>query len=44
MTGLQEYDLEIKPVHTINVHSIYQLVAEVVNAKEEEEDLSRWEI
>lgn len=25
MTGLQEYDLEIKPIHTIKGHSLYRL-------------------
>jgi len=43
MTVLQEYDLEIKPVHTIKGHGLCRLVAEAINVKEEEEDLSGWE-
>lgn len=35
MTGLQEYDLGFKPVHTIKGHSLCRLAAEVVNTKEE---------
>jgi len=43
MTGSQEYDLEIKPFHTIKGHGLFQLAVEVVNVKEEEEELSGWE-
>lgn len=39
MIGLQKYDLEFKLVHMIKGHSFYQLVVEVVDAKED--DLSR---
>jgi len=42
MNGLQEYDLEFKPIHIIKGHGLCQLAAEAVDAKEEE-DLSRWE-
>jgi len=41
--GLQEYDIEIKSVHTIKDHSLFELAAKAVNAKEDEEELSRWE-
>lgn len=43
MTKLQEYDLEIKPVHIIKGHGLSQLVVEAVNLKEEEEELVGWE-
>lgn len=43
MTGLQEYDLEIKLVHTIKGHGLCRLAIEAINKKEEEECLSRWE-
>lgn len=43
MAGLQEYDLDIKPVHTINGHGLCRLVAEAVHAQEEEEELTSWE-
>ena len=39
MTGLQEYHLDIKLVHTIKGHGIFQLVAKDVNAKEEEKEI-----
>lgn len=35
MTGLQEYDLEFKPVHTIKGHGIFWIAAEAVDVKEE---------
>jgi len=43
MSKLQEYDLEIKPVHTIKGHGICRLVTKSINIKEEEEDISEWE-
>lgn len=43
MTELQEYDLDIKPVHIIKGHCPFQLVVEAVNMKEEEEYLAIWE-
>lgn len=43
MSGLQEYYLDIKLVHTIKGHGLCQLVAEEVNTKEEEEELTGWE-
>jgi len=43
MTGLQEYDLDIKLVHTVKGHGLCRLAAEVVHAQEEEEDLVGWE-
>lgn len=41
MIGLQDYDLEFKPVHTIKGHSLCQLATKVVDAKED--DPSGWE-
>lgn len=43
MTSLQEYDLEIKPMHTIKGHGLCRLVAKVVHALENEEELADWE-
>jgi len=43
MTGLQEYDVNIKPFHTIKGHGLCKLVAEVQHAQEEEEELVTWE-
>lgn len=43
MTGLQEYDLEIKPVHKIKGHGLCRLVAKAVHALENEEELAGWE-
>lgn len=42
MTGLQEYDLDIKPVHNIKGHGFCNLAVEAVNTQEEEEDLIGW--
>ena len=39
MTGLQEYDPNIKPFHTIKGHGIFKLALEAVHSQEEEEDL-----
>lgn len=39
MTGLQEYDIEIKLVHTIKGHDFCRLETKAVNVKEEEEEL-----
>ena len=41
MAGLEEYDLEIKLVHTIKVHGLCQMAMEAVYVREEE-DPSRW--
>eukprot|EP00253_Pinus_taeda_P028901 PITA_28901 len=41
--GLQEYDLKIKPVHTIKGYGLYRLAAEVVHASESKEELVGWE-
>lgn len=43
MTKLQYYDLEIKPFRTIKGHGLFQLAAEAVNTKGEEEELTGWE-
>lgn len=43
MIGLQEYDLDIKPVHTIKGHGLYRLIAKAVHAQEEEEEITGWE-
>jgi len=43
MTELQENDLDIKPVHTINGHGLWKLVGEEFNEKEEEEVFIGWE-
>lgn len=43
MTGLQEYDLEVKLVHTIKGHGLYKLEAEAIHALKNEEELSSWE-
>ena len=43
MTGLQEYDLEIKLVHTIKGYGICRLVAEVVHTLENKEEIVSWE-
>lgn len=43
MIGLQEYDLDIKVVHTIKGHGIWKLAMEAVHAQEEEEDIVFWE-
>ena len=40
MTGLQEYDIEIKPVHTIKGHGLCKLAAEVVHTPESGEELT----
>lgn len=40
MTGLQKYDLEINPIHTIKSHGVYRLVVEAMHVKEEEEDFA----
>jgi len=42
ITGLQEYDLDIKPVHTIKGHGLYRLLPEAVHAQEEKEELIGW--
>jgi len=41
MTGLQEYDLEFKPVHIIKGHGLCRLTEEAMN--EIEDDPTRWE-
>lgn len=43
MTGLQEYDLEIKPINTIKGHGMCRLAAKVVHGPESEEELADWE-
>jgi len=43
MVDLQEYDLEIKPLHAIKGHGLYILAAEVVHTVENEEELTSWE-
>lgn len=37
MIGLQEYDLDIKPVHTVKGRGLYRLAAEAIHAQEEED-------
>jgi len=34
MTGLQEYDIEIKTIHVTKGHGLYKLAAEVVHTLE----------
>jgi len=43
MTGMQEYDIEIKPVHTIKGHGLCRLATEAVHTLESEEELASWE-
>lgn len=43
MTRLQEYDIDVKPVHTIKGHGISKLVEKAVHAQEEEEELAGWQ-
>lgn len=43
MIGLQEYDLEIKPVHMVKGHGLSRLAAKALHALEGEEELSDWE-
>jgi len=40
ITGMQEYDLEFKPVHTIKGHGLCRLPIEAVDEKED--DSSSW--
>lgn len=42
MIGLQEYDLEIKKVHTIKGHVLCRLAIEAIHTQEEEEELVGW--
>ena len=43
MTRLKEYDLAIKPVHTIKGHGLYRLSPKGVDVQEEEEDIANSE-
>lgn len=43
MKDLQEYDLNIKPAHSVKGHGLCKLTTEVVHAHEEEQELIGWE-
>ena len=43
MSGLQDYDVEIKPFHMIKGHGLCKLAFEAVHALESEEGLVGWE-
>jgi len=39
MTCLEEYDIEIKPIHMIKGHGICRLAAEAIHASDIEEEV-----
>jgi len=43
MIRLQEYDLDIKLVHTVKGRGLCRLVVEALHSQEEEEELVGWE-
>jgi len=43
MTGLKDYDLDIKLVDTVKGHGLCRLAAKAIHAREEEEELVGWD-